>query len=454
MIAYIREILYGLKGRNRYKHYKELLVMQRLPQEELRQRQFWLLSTLLAHAYNTVPFYKKRLDALGLHPDDIRSFEDFAQLPVISRQDTQENLTEMISGAVLENMRYLNFSGGTTGEPIRFYQDLRLRESMEASWLLCLSFAGWKPSDMIVSIWGNPRDSTSSAVKQGLRPWLAGQLVVNAYRYGKEEFKAWLAAITSYRRVYLYGYASVIADLAEYMLDANRKAPSVQGVLTTAERLHESQRETIARAFNCRVYDQYGSREVPAVSMECGAGNMHLLTHSAYAEFLPLTETTRAHVLNSGGDGDDEPRRIVLTSLTNRAMPLIRYEVGDYGMPMDGACPCGRGFPLMRMSIGRLGGSLVTPDGKRLYSTFFVRQMYGMEGVSAFQFRQKSLVDVQLHVVRGLRFHDGTARKLAELQERFGRDLCPGMRLNVRYVEDVPRTPGGKHRHVVCEVES
>ena len=451
MIAYIREILYGLKGRNRYKHYKELLAIQHLPQEELRQRQFWMLSSLLAHAYNTVPFYKKCFDALGLHPDDIRSFEDFAQLPVISRQDTQEHLKEMISGAVLENMRYLNFSGGTTGEPIRFYQDLRLRESMEANWLLCLSFAGWKPSDMIVSIWGNPRDSTSTAIKQGLRPWLAGQLVVNAYRYGQEEFKAWLSAIASYRRVYLYGYASVIADLAEYMLENNKRAPSVQAVLTTAERLHDFQRACISEAFECRVYDQYGSREVPAVSMECSEGNMHLFTHSAYAEFLPLTEASRAHVLESGGD--ESLNRIVLTSLTNRAMPLIRYEVGDYGMPKEGVCPCGRGFPLMRMNIGRLGGSLIALDGKRLYSSFFVRQMFGLEGITAFQFRQKSRENVQLNVVRGSRFHEETAKKLAELQERFKRELCPGMNLTIQYVEEVPRSPSGKHRHVIREVE-
>lgn len=454
MIGYVRELLYSMKGRNRYKHYKEFRTLQNLPQAELRQRQFWLLSSLIAYAYDTVPFYKNSFDQLGLHPNDIRSFADYTRLPVISRQDIQEHLTEMVSGKVLENMRYLNFSGGTTGEPIRFYQDLRLREAMESNWLLCLSFAGWKPSDMVISIWGNPRDANATHIKKGLRPWLAGQLVLNGYRYSKEEFKLWLAAIASYRKVYIYGYVSVIADLAEYMLENNKKAPTVQAVLTTAERLHDSQRETITKAFGCKVYNQYGSREVPGISMECAEGNMHLLTHSAYAEFLPLTEKTRTHVLEAGGGEDEGLCRIVLTNLTNRAMPLLRYEVGDYGMPQEGACACGRGFPLMRMGLGRLGGSLIAPDGKRLYSSFFIRQLHGIEGISAFQFRQKTCEDVRLHVVRNSRFTESTAHKLVELQNRFERELCVGMRLTIEYVEEVPRTAGGKHRYVICEVEA
>lgn len=454
MIGYVRELLYSMKGRHRYKLYKEFSTLQNLPQAELRQRQFWLLSSLVAYAYDTVPFYKNTFDRLGLHPKDIRSFADYTQLPVIKRQDIQEHLTEMVSGKVLENMRYLNFSGGTTGEPIRFYQDLRLREAMEANWLLCLSFAGWKPSDMVISIWGNPRDTNSTRVQKGLRPWLAGQLVLNAYQYSKEEFKLWLAAIASYRKVYIYGYATVIADLAEYMLENNKKAPTVQAVLTTAERLHTEQREIITKAFGCKVYDQYGSREVPGISMECSEGNMHLLTHSAYAEFLPLAEENRAHILEAGGDEDEGLCRIVLTSLTNHAMPLLRYEVGDYGAPQEGTCACGRGFPLMRMGLGRLGGSLVTPDGKRLYSTFFIRQLYGMDGISTFQFRQKTPEDVCLHVVRGPHFTENTANKLVELQNRFERELCVGLRLKIEYVEEVPRTAGGKHRHVVCEVEA
>ena len=453
MIGNIRESLYRMRGRNRYANFREAAQIQNLPAGELRQRQFWRISSLLRHAHATVPYYRNVFERMRIAPDDIRSFADFARFPILKRQGIQENLTELLSSSVLENMRFLNFSGGTMGEPIRFYQDLRLREAMEANWLLCLSFAGWTPSDMVVSIWGNPRDVGNSAAVKRLRPWLAGQVVLNAYKYGREDLNNWLSVIGRYRRVFIYGYVSVIADLAAHVLENNRSVRNVQGVITTAEPLHDQQREIIGAAFSCRVHNQYGCREAPGVAAECDHGNMHLLTHSAYAEFLPLT----------GSEYEDSPdlatpeglplRRIVLTNLTNLAMPLIRYEVGDYGAPQEGVCPCGRGFPLMRMGIGRLGGSLLMPNGKRFYSTFFVRQMYGMDGVNAFQFRQKTLNEMHLYVVRGKRFSEIAAGRLRDLQERFSKELCPGVALLINYVESLPRTAGGKHRHVVSEVE-
>ncbi len=452
MIGYLREALYQLRGHNRYAHFRESKALEKLPAEELRQRQFWLLSSLLRYAYTNVPYYRRCFENLRITPEDIRSFEEFAAFPVLTRQNIEDNLGELLSGSMLESMRYCNFSGGTTGRPVRFYQDLRLRETMESHWLLCLSFAGWKPSDMVVCIWGNPRDTGSTLIRGGLRPWLAGQLTLNAYRYGRGELEAWLGAIGRYRRVFLYGYASAIADLAGFLLDTGGKTPNVRGVVTTAETLDRNRRELIGRAFGCGVHDQYGSREVPGVASECSEGGMHLLTHSAYAEFLPLSpEEHGEHGLGEDGGG---MRRIVLTGLTNRAMPLIRYEIGDMGAPRDGICPCGRGFPLMRMSLGRLGTTLLAPDGRRMYSTFFVRQMYGVDGVSAFQFRQTARDLVRLYVVRGKRFSEISATKLQTLQETFPQTLCPGMRLELDYVDEVPRTQGGKHRHVICEVEA
>ncbi len=451
MIGYLREALYQMRGHNRYAHFRESKALEQLPAEELRQRQFWLLSSLLRYAYANVSYYRRCFEKLGITPEDIRSFEDFAAFPVLTRQDIEENLSELLSGSMLENMRYLNFSGGTTGRPVRFYQDMRLRETMESHWLHCLSFAGWTPSDMVVCVWGNPRDTASTQIPGGLRPWLAGQLTLNAYRYGKTEMQDWLGAIRRYRRVFLYGYTSALADLAEFMLDNDYSTPNVRGVITTAEILDQSRRVLIGQAFGCRVHDQYGSREVPGVASECSEGGMHLLTHSAYAEFLPLAAG------DNGADSldgeENSMRRIVLTGLTNRAMPLIRYEIGDIGAPREGVCPCGRGFPLMQMSLGRIGTTLRAPDGKRMYSTFFVRQMYGLEGISAFQFRQTALDKVELYVVRGKRFSEISANKLENLQENFAKTLCPGMHLDLRYVDEVPRTSGGKHRHVICEVE-
>ena len=341
-----------------------------------------------------------------------------------------------------------------------------VKEAMDADWLFCLSFAGWRPSDMIVNVWGNPRDCASTELPGRLKPWLAGTVSLNAYRYGKKELEDWLRVIGRYRRVFLYGYAAVLTDLADYCLGlrdsevAANAARSICGVLTSAGRLHPPQREAMEKAFACRVHDQYGSREVPGVATECECGNMHLLTHAAYAEFLPLADDP--DLLPEGmadgahWDGEERslPYRIVLTGFSNRAMPIIRYAIGDYGAPMAGGCACGRGYPLMRMDIGRIGDTLLAPDGRRLYSSYFVRHVSGLKGVGSFQFRQTELDAIHLFVTPGSGFGDETRNNLDLLRKTFPETVCPGAQLHLHLVEHLPKTPSGKHRQEVCEVRA
>jgi phenylacetate-CoA ligase len=290
---------------------------------------------------------------------------------------------------------------------------------------------------MIVNIWGNPRDMSMRPARVSLKNYLAGSMTLNAYRYGAVEMDDWLRIIRGFRSVLVYGYVSALVDVAAHVLDTGIRIANVRAVMTSAEKLHEPQRRSLEQAFGCKVYDQYGSREVPGIASECASGGMHLLTHSAYVEFVP--------------DTDSGLNRLVVTCLTNRTMPFLRYEIGDYATPLEGNCPCGRGFPLMRMDIGRMVDCLVAPGGKRMYGTFFVRQMYGLNGVEAFQFRQREASHIDLFVVRGPVFGDAEGQRLASIVKNLERDL-PGVGVSMCYVPEIPKTQGGKHRHVVCEV--
>lgn len=446
LTGYMRRLLYALRGRPRYACFSERRALQYLPEQELRTLQFARLSSLIRHACLTTEHYREVFDRLRITPEDIRSFDDFSLLPILTRQDIQDNLPRLCSSAIPPERRIRNSSGGTTGHPVQFCQDQRVFDEMDANWLLSLSFAGWQPDDMVISIWGNPKDTLSAKLPGLLKPWLAGAAYLNAYRYGEKELEAWLTVIGRYRKVFLYGYATVLTDLAAFCLERNKGIANVAGVITTAEQLYPAQRQAMETAFGCKVHDQYGAREVPGVAAECECGHMHLFTHAAYAEFLPFEEDA------PGGNGVPAPMRIVLSDLNNYAMPLLRYEIGDLGAPLEGPCPCGRGFPRMRMGVGRIGATLLLPEGGRLYSTMFIRQMYTVPGVQSFQFRQVSLRQVRLYIVRGNGFDSTSEAEIAELKKRFPISICPGAELSVHYVEELPRTQGGKHRQVVCEV--
>jgi phenylacetate-CoA ligase len=439
MIGLARQAMHSLRGSRRYALMREGIALQRLPVEELRRRQLARLVQVVHHAARTVPFYQDLLRSHGLKANDIRTFEDFACLPVLTKQDLRENLPRMLSSASDASRRVDNATGGSTGEPVRFYQDMDVFDAMQGSFMLGLTYAGWKPSDMIVNIWGNPRDKGTARPSVELKQWLSGSMTLSAYRYGRKEMDDWLEVLARFRRVFVYGYVSVLSDLAEHILACGRTPSSVCAVMTSAEKLHDHQRTLIAQAFGCRVHDQYGSREVPCIAVECEHGGMHLLTHSAYAEFLP--------------EAGSELKRLVVTGLTNRTMPLLRYEIGDYATPLSHGCPCGRGFPLIRMDIGRIYDFMLAAGGGKVHGAYFVKIIKEIEGVLSFQFRQSVPGEVELLVTCKDGVSEESMRQVNALPQCVAHDHGDEIRLRVRFVDEIPRTIGGKHRYIVCEVQ-
>jgi phenylacetate-CoA ligase len=430
-----------IKGNKSLEYYEQYRPVQWLSQEEIREDQFRRIKLLLDHSYTSVAYYRNIFDGLGLLPQDIKSFEDFKIIPILTKSIIKANNKELISKAYLPQNLSRNTSGGSTGEPLTFYQDKKLFEIMEANSLLGNTMAGWSGKDPIFYFWGNPREFLKKKSRAaGLKERLSGKIIFNSYNYNDTTIAEWVAAIRNESRVYLYGYTSVLTDIARFIKMHDIHISSVKGVMTTAEKLYSWQRELVEQSFNAQVFDQYGSREVPGMACECGHGNMHQLTHSAYLEF----EDDPA-VINGS-------KKIIATCLTNFAMPFIRYEIGDYARSKDGNCPCGRGFPMMDMDIGRTADCFVTPEGNIVYGTFFVRQMYGQDRVQSFQFHQTSPDIVNLYVVRGDGFTTEDAVRLEGIGRTIHEHASQSMQLCIHFVDSIPRTQGGKHRFVVSEV--
>ncbi len=101
-------------------------------------------------------------------------------------------------------------------------------------------------------------------------------------------------------------------------------------------------------AFACKVFNQYGSREIPNIACECRYGNQHVFTDMVYLESIHE-------------DGAD---KLIVTALTNRTMPFIRYDIGDSGTLKAGDCPCGSPFPMMAMGVCRSNDLIKTRSGK------------------------------------------------------------------------------------------
>jgi phenylacetate-CoA ligase len=125
-------------------------------------------------------------------------------------------------------------------------------------------------------------------------------------------------------------------------------------------------------------------------------------------------------------------------------MPLLRYEVGDTGMLLSGCCPCGRGLPLIRPTLGRSVDYLVLPNGATLAPYSLTCAVEAVEGMRQYQFVQTEPATIELRIVPNEDFNDGSRAALhAALAP-----VLPGVQVKLELVGAIPPEPSGKYRIV------
>ncbi|HEX6625689.1 MAG TPA: hypothetical protein VF064_18375, partial [Pyrinomonadaceae bacterium] len=284
--------------------------------EEVRAEQFRRLSALLAHAGARVPYYRGLFRALGIESRDVRSLEDFARLPVLTKDIIRERWRELVREDVPLESLSRHHSGGSTGVPLTFYRERRYMDASEAGTFRNFRQCGWRPGEMVAFFWGsNERLQRMSRAEFELRQRLRRMYQFDPFHSGPAEMGRWLRRWPRLGATVAHGYASTIARFAEFVEATGRRVAPLRGVFTTAEKLYAPQREAIARVFGCRVYDCYGSSEVQNIAAECPHGQMHV-----QADYV---------VLEAEAGAADGPAPLVVTSLWNYAMPFIRYRNED-----------------------------------------------------------------------------------------------------------------------------
>jgi phenylacetate-CoA ligase len=169
---------------------------------------------------------------------------------------------------------------------------------------------------------------------------------------------------------------------------------------------------------------------VPNIAWECRHGGMHVMADLVHLESVNV-------------DGED---RLLVTSLSNRLMPFIRYELGDAGRLLDGECPCGSPFPLMQMGMCRKNDLIRVPGGKRVHPALFNRLLYGLTQIRQYQWRQVASDRMRLEVVSA---EPLPAQMVAKLQADLRNAVDPALVLEVVCVDAIPRTASGKQRYII-----
>jgi len=427
MIERLRHALHRRRYPQRYAHLDQLLKTQALDRAHLLARQQRDLADIVAFAAAHTAYYAETLG-----PFVARGAFDIGELPILKKDDVIRRLDDLLARTADRSQAKIGHTGGSTGKPLAFWYDDAKHELMRAGMMRSYRLSGWHPGQKILNFWGARQDVVPGGVfGSGLFDFIAAEHTLAAFEYTEAQLVEWARFIQRYQPVLLQGYASVLAEVARVVIDNKMPMPkTLIGVYSTAEVLTGYQRQRMQQAFGCKVFNQYGSREVPNIACECSHGNLHVFTDMVMLESVPL----------------ESENRLLVTSLTNRLMPMIRYDIGDSGRLLDGECDCGLPFPLMEMNLCRQNDLIRTRSGKTIHPSYFNRLLYGQTPIRQYQWVQREIDRLTLNLVAA---HPLDADTLAVLESSIRRDVDAQMALEVNYLDAIPPTVSGKHRFVM-----
>jgi len=426
-------------GQATRRHLQELRKTQWLAPEELERWQFSRLKKLVKFAYEHVPYYRDRYRNADIHPEDIKSFADFQALPFLTREDVNKNLDRMVAPH-LRKKTVRERTGGSTGEPIRFFVDNSFWWWNAALEFRCREWYRVKEGDKLAWVWGDMREIKDKSWTERIKARLMGQKFLNAFAMTDDNMRSFAEMLSRWQPAIIRAYVSAIALLARHIktLDIDPIRPKL--IETSAEKLSDPQRELLEEVFRCPIADCYSSRELSTMAYECEKGRLHAC-ETCIPEII-----VKGQPANPGKMGE-----VVVTSLTQYAMPFIRYKNGDMGIAaIEQHCDCGRGLPVFQEIVGRTNDYLVTSEGQFVHNTYFLSVFNVRPEVIRFQVFQpdRNRLDIRLECNQSVS-QEWLNALTDQVRYRFGQ----ATQITIHVVDKIELTTSGKLRFVISEVE-
>lgn len=422
---------------------KHLRFLEKNAQRSWRQvqaDQLDRLQALVKHAWKNTLFYRERFAAAGIDPERRMSLADLQLIPILSKDEIRAHKDVMIAGNITKDQLVKKKTSGSTGVSLEFFVDEPSMQWKRAVTLKYDRWSSWDLGDKVGAIWGNPE------YRQNWRMYLRNLLLtrhvyLDTLKMDERSMLEYHHTLLRKRPVILFGHAHSLYLFARFLETRRLFDIRPRGIISTCMVLHDFERKTIEKVFNCRVTNRYGCEEVSLIACECPEGNMHLNCDSLVVEYL-----RDGKPVPSG-----EPGAIVVTDLTNYGMPFIRYKVGDVGVPSEKtSCRCGCTYPIMESLEGRVADYVITPDGNYI-SGISLTENFAMHlpGVKQMQIVQGQLDHLQFRIVKGENFSEQTVADLSRLaQERFG----SRMQWEIEYVDSIQSESSGKYRFCISKL--
>lgn len=417
-----------------FRYARQFHKTQHFSADELHHWQSQRLREQLLHAFRNIPFYRRRFEMTGMTPLDIQTSEDLKALPVLTRTELQKHGAELLASNIPLDQRVSQQTSGAKGMPVQFWVDTERIDSRRASLDRHNAWAGLRPGTWYAHLSGSPVDAAYGPQEIRWRDrFLDRRLTLNTSLISDEDLARFVQLLRRFRPRVLVAYAQSAVLFARYCEQNDLRDIHFRSIIVTAEMLLPGQRALLEDVFHAQVFNRYSSKEFSVIASDCPElTGMHLNADALIVEVEPSAR-------HADGTG-----RVLVTDLLNRAMPLIRYEVGDIATALEATpCPCGRVFPRIANLRGRVTDFLVTPDHYRISGVPLASIAADLPQVRQVQLLQTEPARVQLRVVPGEQYSMDT---VAELRRRLNVYFRGKTDINVVTVERIQPQRLGKFR--------
>jgi phenylacetate-CoA ligase len=384
-----------------------------------------------AYALANVKYYRERYAGLRKYP-------------ILTKSVVRQCFPDLLADDFARMKHRQNTSGGSTGNPILLLQDAEYdRYVAHAINYFYRELLGYDTRALKkLLIWGSEADLLNWAGdwKKQLVGVLRGTVYVNAFALSPRTLSLCVDTINSLKPDMIRGYANSLFTLSRYMRDKARRVHAPLFIVSSAERLTDTMRATIEEAFKTRVFDFYGSRECGAIAGECKQGNLHVLSFNHTVEVVNDVDMA----VEPGERG-----RLIVTTLHNRVMPLLRYEIGDIAIKGGESCGCGNPLPTLKRIEGRISDNFLTKRGDIIHGEYFTHLFYFKSSVKHFQVIQEDFDWIRINLVVNGEFKEAEQE---EITRRIRVVMGPECRISFAILPEMPLTAHGKSLFTLSKI--
>ena len=375
-----------------------------------------------------------------------RTVDNWEDIPIISKTDLQQPLEQRLSDGFNLKNSYVGKTSGSSGHPFSFAKD-KLCHAM--AWEGFNDHYNWHGIDLNKSLqarfYGIPLDFYGN-LQERIKDRISLRRRFSIFDLSEVKLQNFLDRFKKSRFDYLNGYTSAILLFSKFLkkkeIVLKDICPSLKLCIVTSERLFDKDKKLIEEAIGVPVVNEYGASEVGLIAFENPEAEWCLNSRDLFIEIVDKNNKT----LPPGEEG-----RVVITSLFNKAHPIIRYAIGDIGVMSKKSTPK---KPILESLIGRTSDVAKLADGKIVPGlTFYyvTKTIIDDTGnTKEFVVTQTKMDSFEIEYVRDTEFNTEETTKIAEAVEKY---VGKNLKVNFKRKQSLTRSKSGKLKQFTSLIE-